>query len=149
MVAYSFNSRFRAAILSGRKRQTIRAGRKRDARPGEPIQLYTGMRTRHCALIAVAICAIVEPIRMRLRPAGREPCMVETPSTLSYSDMAALDNFARDDGFEDWHDLVAFWARAHPGLNVFSGVRIGWDLPPEPSASPNNSSCAAPEASNG
>jgi len=35
MVAYSFRARFREPILVGAKRQTIRADRKRHARPGE------------------------------------------------------------------------------------------------------------------
>ena len=54
MVAYSFNSRFEVAIREGWKTQTIRAGRKRHARPGEMLQLFCGMRTAHCrkALLA-------------------------------------------------------------------------------------------------
>lgn len=53
MVAYSFQKRFVEPIRSGRKRQTIRADRKRHARPGEVLQLYSGMRTN-----AIATCRI-------------------------------------------------------------------------------------------
>ncbi|MEJ0016825.1 MAG: ASCH domain-containing protein [Acetobacteraceae bacterium] len=49
MVAYSFKRDFAAPILAGIKRQTIRADRRRHARPGEVLQLYTGMRTKHAA----------------------------------------------------------------------------------------------------
>jgi hypothetical protein len=49
VVAYSFRQQFRPPILAGTKRQTIRADRKRHARPGEQLQLYTGMRTRQQA----------------------------------------------------------------------------------------------------
>ena len=48
MVAYSFKRRFREPILAGSKQQTIRADRKRHARRGEALQLYTGMRTTQC-----------------------------------------------------------------------------------------------------
>lgn len=39
MVAYSFRKRFGPPILAGTKAQTIRADRKRHARPGEEVQL--------------------------------------------------------------------------------------------------------------
>jgi hypothetical protein len=48
MVAYSFNPIFVGPILAGTKRQTIRAERKRHARPGEAMQLYTGMMRWWC-----------------------------------------------------------------------------------------------------
>lgn len=36
--------------MSGEKRQTIRANRKdgRDPKQGQPLMLYTGMRTKSC-----------------------------------------------------------------------------------------------------
>jgi len=65
MVAYSFKKVFVRQIETGRKRQTIRADRKRHARPGEPVQIYTGMRTRHCRkIIEDPICESVTPIRI-------------------------------------------------------------------------------------
>jgi hypothetical protein len=48
MVAYSFKSFFAPQIIAGLKCQTVRADRRRHARPGEAVQLYTGMRTRAC-----------------------------------------------------------------------------------------------------
>ena len=51
MVAYSFKSQFEEPIVAREKRQTVRGFRKRHARPGEPIQLYVGMRTRNCRKI--------------------------------------------------------------------------------------------------
>ena len=66
MVAYSFRPRFIEPILGGRKRQTIRAiGRRRHARPGDPLQLYAGMRTRNCRLIGRAICIDVVEVGLR------------------------------------------------------------------------------------
>lgn len=76
MVAYSYKARFVEPIrlglepgpwIPGMKRQTIRADRKRHARPGEEIQHYRGMRTRQCFLIGRAICEAVR--RIGFRPA--------------------------------------------------------------------------------
>src|SRR5579859_6979563 len=86
MVAYSFRPRFVAAIKIGLglpvqiedrdpesttmllpKRQTIRAvGDKRHAQPGEKIQLYTGMRTKHCRKIGEAVCVSVQAIEFNV-----------------------------------------------------------------------------------
>ena len=75
MVAYSFQRRFAPPISTLVKRQTIRADRRRHARPGEMLQLFTGMRTRHCAkIIADPRCLSVEPIVLRMDSDG---CIAE------------------------------------------------------------------------
>ncbi|WGM45253.1 hypothetical protein KOAAANKH_00114 [Brevundimonas sp. NIBR10] len=124
MVAYSFKTRFGPLIQSRAKTQTVRADRKRHARPGETLQLYTGMRTRSCRLLATATCAAVSPIRFDFDPAMTGRIEVHGVSTMHLAD---LDHFARSDGFEDWADLKRFWAREHPGLEAFEGVLIRWD----------------------
>jgi uncharacterized protein YqfB (UPF0267 family) len=108
MVAYSFQKRFAEPILAGTKSQTIRADRKRHARPGEELQLYTGMRTKHCRLIARVQCIGIRPITLDLA-----------------EDMP--DAFAHRDGFADWEDMRAFWRQFHPGVETFTGVLILWD----------------------
>ncbi|WP_342106352.1 hypothetical protein [Methylobacterium sp. SI9] len=123
MVAYSFKKQFGPPILAGTKAQTIRAeraGRSRHARPGELVQLYTGMRTRQCRRLGEAQCVEVLPIKMDLIVglvvAGdgwiREP--------------GDLHAFAQRDGFPDWWELVAFWTAEHPGVDLFKGVLIRW-----------------------
>lgn len=132
MVAYSFKQRFAPPILAGlvpgplvagMKRQTIRADRKRHARPGEELQLYTGMRTRSCHLLGRATCTSATPIRLLLGPASA----VEIGGEPAITDATGLDVFARLDGFADWPDLCAFWAAEHAALNEFSGVMIRWE----------------------
>lgn len=129
MVAYSFRPRFvdplvaglePGPLLPGMKRQTIRAPRARHARPGELVQLYTGMRTRQCRHLGNARCVAVEPVTLCFEGRGslsfvtnRMPC--------------DLDDFAVHDGFRDWPDLVAFWAEQHPGVFRFEGVLIRWE----------------------
>ncbi len=50
MVALNFKARFADDVETRRKRCSIRAPRKdgRDPKPGDSLQLYTGMRTREC-----------------------------------------------------------------------------------------------------
>lgn len=134
MVAYSFNKRFEEPIVTGHpatgviKRQTIRADRKRHARPGELLQLYQGMRTTHChKIIADPVCVAVEPVRMAL--AGM--CYVHLLGRDQLFHVPRqLDDFARRDGFLHWADLQAFWHAAHPESSDpearFTGVLISW-----------------------
>lgn len=128
MVAYSFKTRFAAPILAGTKRQTIRADRKRHARPGEELQLYTGMRTKHCKLIGRAACVGVYPITIGLDA----PLIGETHIQIRRGDLTesfwggSLDGFARWDGFKDWADMRAFWKAEHPGADKFQGMLITW-----------------------
>ncbi|GJD59805.1 hypothetical protein [Methylobacterium dankookense] len=133
MVAYSFKKQFAAPILSGTKAQTIRAeraGKGRHARPGEHVQLYTGMRTKHCRRIGEAPCIAVERVRIIL-PARRQPPSIVV-NTLEGAFVrgatwgVTLDEFARQDGFRDFDEMVAFWRENHPGQDVFSGVLIRW-----------------------
>jgi hypothetical protein len=121
LVAYSFQSRFAEKIISGAKRQTIRSiGKRRHARPGETLQLYTGMRTRQCRKIGEAVCSRVNSIKIFFDPPrvvidDWAPC--ELPDE--------LEAFAQSDGFENWADMEAFWNDAH-GLEPFAGVLIQW-----------------------
>lgn len=108
-------------IETGRKCQTIRAvGRRRHARGGEELQLYTGMRTRQCRLIGRATCVACEPIEITFNPGA-----VKVPSTGAWRGLPKLDWFAQEDGFDDWAGMVAFWL-AHHGLEPFTGLWITW-----------------------
>lgn len=120
MVAYSFKPRFVLPILQGIKTQTIRAvGLRRHASEGDALQLYTGMRTRHCKLITRAWC--VARTDVRLDWTG------EVPSVTAYGgQIRALDDFARQDGFTSIEDMRDFWAKEHPDDEVFEGVLIKW-----------------------
>jgi len=128
MTAYSFQPRFVAPILAGTKQQTIRAERKRHGRPGEELQLYTGMRTKRCRLIGRANCFSVWPITIDIE--RREIEYADRIISLQQD----LDAFARTDGFADWWEMRDFWKEAHrKGLTTLShdnkpwrGVLIRW-----------------------
>lgn len=124
MVAYSFHMRFADDVADGRKTQTIRARRKRHARIGEPVQLFTGMRTRHCRKLRVP-----DPVCVAVRALTIWPS--DGPQgTMIHFDMAPepeplTDEFAQADGFDDAADFTDFWLEHH-GAKRFDGVLIKW-----------------------
>lgn len=122
MVAYSFKARFADPILDGTKRQTIRAPRKRHARSGEELQLYTGMRTKSCKLIRRAKCLDVSTVRLDFDATRVE--VLETGT--AWTTIDECNAFAVADGFTDWKDMHAFWRKEHPDIDAFEGVLIRW-----------------------
>ena len=97
------------------------------ARPGEELQLYTGMRTKHCRLIARKTCVAVEPIRLNLR-AGR--CWLGDMRHMQVIGRDA-ETFARFDGFESLEEMAEFWKAGRSKEHVepwwlFDGWHIRW-----------------------
>lgn len=127
MVAYSFKEQFAESILLGTKGGTIRADRRRHARPGEELQLYTGMRTQHCRLIMRSTCQDVERITLFF---GGEPAIALGARAIYYD---KVDHFARFDGFADWPAMERFWRSNHklPAECEWSGWHIRWRRLPE------------------
>jgi hypothetical protein len=123
VTAYSFKPMFAPRILDGTKRQTIRADRKRHARPGEQMQLYTGMRTKQCKLITRVTCESVQPIRLSF--SGRGGSAIIAGGT-GLEIIENLEEFARSDGFENWIAMRNFWWHEHGAFNGFEGVLITW-----------------------
>lgn len=123
MVAYSFQRRFAPLIREGLKTQTIRAERKRHARPGEMLQLFTGMRTAQCErIIPDVVCTSVLPIEINLSSSRIERIEV------GIVPIRNLDHFAVADGFIDIEDMSDFWLKHH-GVRPFHGVIIEWSMP--------------------
>lgn len=122
MVAYSFQKRFCDDVANLVKRQTIRANRKRHARVGEPVQLFYGMRTKHCRKLVSPdpICIGVTPIVIWLN-GDVSPAMMQLRGT---TDLVS-DVFAKQDGFRDASDFSGFWFDTH-GPGRFDGVLIDW-----------------------
>lgn len=133
MVAYSFQQRFADAIRDGRKTQTIRAvGKKRHARAGEMIQLYTGMRSNRCQKIRPdERCLSAQNIEIGL--IYGDIGWIIVGKLIAANVVANLDAFAKADGFEDAADMSAFWRAQHGTLNdaPFNGVLIRWSADDE------------------
>lgn len=132
MVAYSFKPSFVAPIQAGEKRQTIRLPRKRHARPGEPLQLFTGMRTKACRKILDVdpICTGVDEVRLDLRLDDPELLVNGIPLVGVQRDRYALgDGFAvpaRICGITPFAYMVRWWLLTH-GRVLFTGVAIRWE----------------------
>ena len=122
VVAYNFQARFADAVESGAKQQTIRAPRKdgRHAKVGDPLQLYTGMRTKACRKLRDAVCHDACTIHIM-----RDKVWTFKPQELHLN----LDEFARLDGFAHWDEMRSWFEAAH-GL-PFQGVMIRWLVPSE------------------
>lgn len=117
MVALNFKPEFSLAVETGRKRQTIRLPRKdgRDPKPGDALQLYTGMRQRTCRKLREAKCTNIEAIqiyRNMIVLAGRE---------LGHQEAS---DFAKADGFGSFGDMTNWFHKTH-GL-PFAGLLIQW-----------------------
>lgn len=118
MVAYNFQARFADDVASGVKRQTIRAPRKtRHAAAGEPIQLYTGLRTK-----ATRKLRDPDPICTK----STYCAIYEDGITTGNHPPTDLDEFAQRDGFKNFEAMKA-WFRDTHGL-PFIGQLIAWDI---------------------
>lgn len=141
MVAYSFAPQFIEPIQAGSKLQTVRGHRPRHARPGEAVQLYTGMRTKQCRKIIDVdpICSRAWPITIyinKVHHTGNIISRIDLDGHKLPSD--EMEGFARADGFKADDDASAlrrmgeFWVKAH---NIkgdffrFDGVCIRWGWP--------------------
>ncbi|WP_319775512.1 ASCH domain-containing protein [Breoghania sp.] len=134
MVAYNFVAVLAPQIEARTKTQTVRANRRRHARPGEPVQLYTGMRTRSCRKLIAPdpICRCVRPITIDVTDliAAGIAAIAIGGDFLTFDE---IEQFARADGFapEFWggtdarENMGAFWRRFH-GNGRFEGVLIEW-----------------------
>lgn len=124
MAAYNFQKRFVPMITSGRKLQTIRReGKRIHARPGERVQLYTGMRTTSCRKIVEPdpVCLAVQDIAIAVGEHRIEFIHIDHVRVQDFDN----HEFAVSDGFEDMDDFHAFWRDFH-GVGFFEGLLIRW-----------------------
>jgi len=143
MPSLNFQARFAPLIESGAKRRTIRAWRKdkRDPKKGDPLYLYTGLRTKSAQSLRIADGVNVERVWARRVKNGLGMlvpgyvCKCATPVQITNGGVYAflanawasifhLDTFARLDGFADWHEMRDWFDHAHGPS--FDGVMIEW-----------------------
>lgn len=134
MVAYSFKAQFAEPIVTLKKRQTVRGDRKRHARPGELLQLYTGMRTKYCRKLLDhdPVCLDVRPVRLIL-DSHHADVITSMWIDGAYLNADEMEAFAIADGFgaalaDGWalRRMGQFWRQTHE-WNNFSGVVIRWE----------------------
>ena len=134
MVAYSFNRQFMEPIQLGAKLQTVRGFRARHARPGEPIQIYCGMRTRACfKVIPDPVCTEVCEVSIELEARLAAKHWIRGIEIDGVAlDGAEIEAFAFADGFgqpdspeQARAKMERFWIEQH-GPGTFLGVLIKW-----------------------
>lgn len=125
MVAIDFDPRFEVAIRVGWKTQTIRKSRERNPRPGDMLQLYTGMRTADCRRICQDVrCTDVLSIEITFGDDfGIDRIVTDGVPVKD------LDAFAVRDGFTDSDDMAAFFKLKHGPMEIFRGRVIEWSMP--------------------
>lgn len=139
MVAYSFAPQFVAPIEARTKLQTVRGNRRRHARPGEPVQLYTAMRTKYCRKIVDVdpVCIRLWDIRIAVDASERRVIGAITLEG-ALLDHAEMEAFAQADGFvadaqaSALRRMGEFWLKAHAPLGnefLFEGVCVRWEWP--------------------
>jgi len=119
MPAFNFKRQFVPHILSGRKHHTIRAERKDGQRPdpGDPLYLFTGMRTKQCERIGESPCTRVEDIRITL---SDDQHLIQIADEQLAVD--ECDSLAYHDGFDSFTHMMSFWEGRLP----FAGFITYW-----------------------
>lgn len=139
MVGYNFQPLFEPQVRDLSKLQTVRAHRKRHARPGEPVQLFCDQRSRHCRKLLSP-----DPICLRVRPIEIHVSEIIGIASIAIEgiplDREEIELFARADGFAPERLTLAgvacretardhmgdFWMRRH-GAGRFEGVIVQWE----------------------
>lgn len=125
MPVYSFQERFIPLLIDGSKKQTIRKKRRGQAKPGDILYLYFGMRTKYCKKIMEADCREVKEIIIHkngvVTVGGRKLNKYEK-DTLAFNDGFRLSNYPRHDGSFDL--MLRWWKQTHE--LPFKGDIIYW-----------------------
>lgn len=113
-----FKKQFAPLVLSGEKKQTIRAYRKRRPfRVDDTLHIYTGLQTKNCRKLGEAVCIEVSEIIIRPDPEI-------WVGGIWYNDHQ-MYSMAHNDGFKTIEDFMTFFINTH-GL-PFKGQLIKWD----------------------
>lgn len=128
MSAYNFKKEFAPLVESGQKRQTIRAiGKRRHARPGDRLQLYTGQRTKVCRKLILPdpVCISVHAVYMfKIIERRRDKHAYQLYLDGELISWHEVPEIANADGFENSTEFFNFFEDVH-GM-PFRGVLIKW-----------------------
>lgn len=130
MVALNFKDEFANDVEDRIKLRSIRSRRKdgRDPKPGDRLQLFTGMRQSGCRKLGEADCFSVRAVEidhMGITLEGRKLYAGDAPAYAGGVDPDHYDgDFARADGFDTFQDMREWFEKQH-GL-PFSGLLIEW-----------------------
>lgn len=117
MPAYSFKEQFIEPIKARDKMQTIRGKRRHQAKPGDTLYLYYGMRTKWCTKIGEAICTDVGDIVIT----EKGDVFVNGKKLHAMAEY----RLAQADGFENIIEMLSFWKKNNS--LPFHGDIIYWE----------------------
>ena len=120
MPALNFQTQFAAPILAGRKPFTLRAPRKdgRDPKAGQPLYMFTAMRTKKCKKFAEKPCRFAVTIKLSWH-------LVSIPTIGDLISEREIELFSRLDGFENYAAFCAFH-KITPDMAVKPMRLIAW-----------------------
>jgi hypothetical protein len=114
MVSFNFQPMFEELIVHGTKVQTIR--KRQRAKHGDRLQLYVGMRTKDCRMIAESVCV------------ASSYCAIKKDG-VTLGDRTKfprdLDEFAIADGFKSWRHMLDWFGKIY-GQGEFIGHVHKW-----------------------
>ncbi len=116
MPLLGYKKQFADLVESGKKRQTIRATRKRPFKVGDRLYHYYGLRTKVCRKLLESDCLVAADIVI-----DEKKNISVNDNRLSESSSEAL---AHGDGFSELEDFIDFFKTEH-GL-PFKGQLIIW-----------------------
>ena len=124
-----FKKRFVPNIENGSKCQTVRETPKRMPKVGETLYMYTGLRTKNCALITKEhTLKSTQDIKMIFTWHVKDKC--HYPRIWVDGRMLNTkegNDFMIRDGFTDESDFVSFWKDLRSGKDAqFIGILIHW-----------------------
>ena len=133
--AYNFKQRFRAMVLDGTKRHTMRATRKHRQRVSDTCYLYCGLRTKAVEFLFAAPCTKVEDVVLPelgvLIVSGTELSADECEQ-LAWRDgfRPELETDAASRRRNAFELMMRFWATEHVAKGrtlPWNGDLIHWD----------------------
>jgi uncharacterized protein YqfB (UPF0267 family) len=108
---------FREKIISGEKRQTIRAERKYPIRSGDRLYLWWKSRTKEREFLCETVCTEVIPIWI---------CPHWVKLGQLYLNRQEIYQLALQDGFESSKEFLEFFQH-EPNCVNFKGILIKWE----------------------
>lgn len=123
-ISLNFKKQFVPMVESGRKNCTIRMRGKRQARPGDTLYLFTGMRTQQCERIKNVTCKLAVPMDIDTKTGGITQV---GPDYVMWS----IKELAIADGFATVDEFFAFFRETY-GDALHEMILYGWDGQNEP-----------------
>jgi hypothetical protein len=111
-----FKERFADSILDGTKIFTVRTERKITPKPGEPIKMYSGLRTKHTKFITDKFKFNgTQIVNISIQRKNKKSIHVEIEVDDRNLTAREIGKFVIMDGFIDQYDFAYYWINSIHG----------------------------------